>query len=98
MINIPEDLISQNDISDPDNLFNEEELINEKEEANINKADIAIAVTSKDKDNLLASLLSQMSGAASTLSLVNSRSFDNLVDNINSNVIIDRSSITISNI
>lgn len=68
------------------------------EEANINKADIAIAVTSKDKDNLLASLLSQMSGAASTLSLVNSRSFDNLVDNINSNVIIDRSSITISNI
>ena len=68
------------------------------EEANIDKADIAIAVTSKDKDNLLASLLSQMSGAASTLSLVNSKSFDNLVDNINSNVIVDRSNITISNI
>ena len=68
------------------------------EEANIDKTDIAIAVTSKDKDNLLASLLAQMSGASSTLSLVNSRSFDNLVDNINSNIIIDRSSITISNI
>ena len=67
-------------------------------EANIEKADVAIAVTSKDKDNLLASLLSHMSGVPSTISLVNSKSFDHLVDNISSNVIMDRSAITISNI
>ena len=67
-------------------------------EAGIDGADVAVSITQNDKDNLLASLISQMSGVPSTISLVNSKSFDNMVDNINSNIIIDRSTITISSI
>jgi len=67
-------------------------------EAGVADADVTVSVTSKDKDNLLASLLAQMSGVPSTISLVNSKSFDSLVDNINSNIIMDRSAITISSI
>lgn len=67
-------------------------------EAGVSDADVTVSVTPKDKDNLLASLLSRMSGVSSTISLVNSKSFDHLVDNINSNIIMDRSAITISNI
>ena len=37
LINISEDLISQNKMPEPDNLNNEEELINENEIDNINK-------------------------------------------------------------
>ncbi len=66
--------------------------------ANIEKADISIAVTSRDKDNLLASSVSHMSNVPSTISLINSKSFDYMLNQINSNIIIDRASITISNI
>ena len=66
------------------------------EEAGIENTDVTIAVTSKDKDNLLASLLAKKSGVPSAISVVNSRSYDNLVDNIVDNIIVDRSSVTIS--
>ena len=65
-------------------------------EAGIHSADAAIAITSHDKDNLLASLLAKKSGVASAISLVNSRSYDNLIDNVSDNILIDRSSVTIS--
>lgn len=68
------------------------------EEAAIDKADATIAVTTKDKDNLLASLLAKKSGVPYAFSLVNSRSYDNLVDNIVDNILVDRSSVTISGI
>lgn len=67
-------------------------------EAGIENADVTIAVTRKDKDNLLASLLAEKSGVSSTITLVNSRSYDNLIDNIGDNILVDRSSVTISSI
>ena len=67
-------------------------------EAGIGNADAAIAVTSHDKDNLLASLLAKKRGVSSAISLVNSRAYDNLIDNVSDNILIDRSSVTISSI
>lgn len=67
-------------------------------DAGIENTDVTIAITRKDKDNLLASLLAKKSGVSSTITLVNSRSYDNLVDNIGDNILIDRSAVTISSI
>ena len=67
-------------------------------EAGIQSTDAAIAVTAHDKDNLLASLLAKKSGVSSAISLVNSRAYDNLIDNVYDNILIDRSSVTISSI
>lgn len=67
-------------------------------DAGIKNTDVTIAITKKDKDNLLASLLAKKSGVSSTITLVNSRSYDNLVDNIGDNILIDRSAVTISSI
>lgn len=66
------------------------------EEAEIKNADISVAVTEYDKDNLLASLIAKKFGVAHTLSLVNSRTFDSLIDSEEDNVIVDRSLITTS--
>ncbi len=67
-------------------------------EAGIESTDATIAVTAKDKDNLLVSLLAKKRGVINTLALVNSRSYDNLIDNIGDNILVDRSSVTISSI
>jgi len=67
-------------------------------EAGIESTDATVAVTSKDKDNLLVSLLAQKRGVLNTLAVVNSRSYDNLIDNIGDNILVDRSSVTISGI
>ena len=67
-------------------------------EAGIENTDATIAVTAKDKDNLLVSMLAQKRGVINTLALVNSRSYDNLIDNIGDNILVDRSSVTISGI
>lgn len=66
------------------------------EEADIKNADTSIAVTEYDKDNLLASLIAKKYGVPHTLSLVNSRAFDSLIDSEQDNVIVDRSLITTS--
>lgn len=66
------------------------------ESAGIENADLTIAVTSQDKDNLLVSLLARHNHICTTISLVNSRSYDNLVDHIGDNVIVDRSTVTVS--
>lgn len=63
-------------------------------EASIAQADTSIAVTAKDKDNLLASLLAKKSGVASTISVVNTPSYNNLIVNIGDNILVDRSSVT----
>ena len=60
------------------------------------KADVSIAVTDHDKDNLLISLLASKNSETQALSLVNSKDYDVLALNIDNNVIIDRSVITIS--
>lgn len=67
-------------------------------EANIENADVSIAVTAKDKDNLLASMLARKRSVRSTISLVNSRSYNNLIDSVGDNILVDRSSVTISSI
>ena len=67
-------------------------------DAGIDSADITVAVTEQDKDNLLVSLLAKHNHICSTVSLVNSRAYDSLIDNIGDNIIIDRSSVTISKI
>ncbi len=66
------------------------------EEADISHADASIAVTGNDKDNLLASLLAAKSGVPSTVSVVNTPSYNNLIVNIGDNILVDRSSVTIS--
>jgi trk system potassium uptake protein TrkA len=67
-------------------------------DAGIDTADMTIAVTANDKDNLLASLLAKNNHVCSTISLVNSRAYDNLTDNIGENILVDRSGVTISKI
>ena len=66
------------------------------EEAEIKNADVSVAVTEYDKDNLLASLIARKCGVSHTLSLVNSRAFDSLIDNGEDNIIVDRSLVTTS--
>ncbi len=68
------------------------------EEADIRHADASIAVTENDKDNLLASLLAAKSGVQSTISVVNTPSYNNLIVSIGDNILVDRSSVTISKI
>jgi len=65
-------------------------------EADITQADAAIAVTENDKDNLLASLIASKDGVGTTVSLINTPSYNNLMFNIVGNTIVDRSAIAIS--
>ncbi len=67
-------------------------------EADIEHADAAIALTDNDKDNLLASLLASKSGVGTTISVINTPSYNNLMFNITDNILVDRSAITISQI
>ena len=66
------------------------------QDAGFAKADVSIAVTDKDKDNLLISLLAAKNKETQALSLVNSKDYNQLAFNSRNNVIIDRSVITIS--
>ena len=68
------------------------------DEAGFNSADVSIAVTDRDKDNLLISLLAAKNRDSQAISLVNSRDYNVLAANIRNNVIVDRSVITISGI
>ncbi len=67
-------------------------------EANINHADASIAVTLDDKDNLLASMVASQNGVMTNITVVNTPSYNNLLFNIKNNILVDRSSITISKI
>ena len=68
------------------------------DDSGVSSADVTVSVTLKDKDNLLASLIAKESGARSTISLVNSKAYDNLVSNLSDSIIIDNSSVTVSGI
>jgi len=67
-------------------------------DADFKRTDTVIAITSQDKDNLLISLLAQNNGVLNTISLVNSRMYDYLTSQISGNIIVDRSTVTISKI
>ena len=66
------------------------------DEADINNANVSVAITDQDKDNILASLIAQKHGVKQTLSLVNSRSFNNIIDKNIQNIIIERSLVITS--
>lgn len=66
------------------------------EEADITKADAAIALTDNDKDNLLASLIAAHDGVGTTIAVINTPSYNNLMFNISQNTLVDRSAITMS--
>ena len=68
------------------------------EDAGFYNADLSIALTDRDKDNLLISLLSTKNKDMQAISLVNSRDYNVLAANIRNNVIIDHSVITASSI
>ena len=68
------------------------------EEADVEATDVTVSATLKDKDNLLAALIAKKNGAHTTISLVNSNTYNTLVSNLNDNIIIDSSSVTISEI
>ena len=67
-------------------------------EADIARADAVIALTDNDKDNLLASLLASKNGVETTISVINTPSYNNLMFHITDNILVDRSAITISRI
>jgi trk system potassium uptake protein TrkA len=66
------------------------------DEADIKNADVSVAITGNDKDNLLASMVARKSSVPYTISLVNSRDYDNLIDNNGENIIVERSLVTTS--
>lgn len=68
------------------------------EEADVEETDVTISTTLRDKDNLLASLIAKKNGAHTTISLVNSNSYNTLVSNLNDSIIVDSASVTISEI
>lgn len=67
-------------------------------EAGIYNTDAAIAVTPRDKDNLLATMLADKSGVCNTVALLNSQSYNNLIGIVEDSIIVDRSTVTISSI
>ncbi len=66
------------------------------QDAGFASADASVAVTGRDKDNMLLALLASRNKDTQALSLVNSKDYNVLTANIRNNVIIDRSVITIS--
>lgn len=67
-------------------------------EAGIYNADASVAVTSEDEDNLLSSMLAKKCGIKNSISLLNSPAYNSLVSIAGSNILVDRSSVTISHI
>ncbi len=68
------------------------------QEVGFDDADVCIALTDRDKDNLLVSLMAAKNKETQAIALVNSRDYNVLGTNIRNNVIVDRSIITISGI
>lgn len=67
-------------------------------EAGIADADAAVSITNDDKDNIIAAMIARKNGVESTFALVNSRSMNTQMINVGDNVLIDRTTITISSI
>lgn len=67
-------------------------------EAGLANADAVVAVTLEDRDNIIASMLAKRNGVENSIALVNYRNYNTQIVNVNDNIIIDRTSITISSI
>ena len=68
------------------------------QEAGFSTADVSLAITDKDKDNLLLSFLAAKNKDTQAISLVNSNDYNALGFSLKDNVTIDRAVITISSI
>ncbi len=66
------------------------------DEADISHTDAAVAVTENDKDNLLDSLLAAKCGVSTTLAVINTPSYNNLIFNIGGSILVDSRAVTIS--
>ena len=66
------------------------------QDINLAAADISIALTDRDKDNLLISMIAAKNKDLQALSLINSKDYNVLALNSRNSVILDRSVITIS--
>lgn len=66
------------------------------EEAGLETCDAALAVLPQDKDNLLISLICRQHHVPLTLSLVNSASYNSLLENMGHSILIDGSAVIIS--
>lgn len=65
-------------------------------EAGIADTDAAVAVTGEDKDNIIAAMIARKNGVENTFALVNSRSANTQMINVGDNILVDRTTITIS--
>lgn len=66
------------------------------QDAGFASADVSVAVTERDKDNMLLALLASRNRDTQAISLINSKDYGLLSANLRDNVNIDRSVITIS--
>lgn len=66
------------------------------QDAGFATADVSVAVTERDKDNMLLALLASRNRDTQAISLINSKDYNLLSANLRNNVMIDRSVITIS--
>jgi trk system potassium uptake protein TrkA len=67
-------------------------------EANVEASEAIVALTNDDKVNILASLLAKQMGCARAITLVNSRTYKPLVDELGIDVIVQPREITVSGI
>ena len=68
------------------------------EDTGIDSADASVAVNMEDKDNLVASMVAKKNGVDNTIALVTERSANTQIINIGENILVDRTSITMSSI
>ena len=67
-------------------------------QAGIADTDAAVAITSEDKDNIMAAMIARKNGVENTFALVNSRLANTQMINVGDNVLIDQTTITISSL
>ena len=68
------------------------------EEANILQTDTVIAVTNDDETNILASLLAKKNGCNRAITLINTNTYETLINSLGIDVVVSPRNITVSTI
>ncbi len=68
------------------------------EEANISQTETVVAVTNDDETNILASLLAKRSGCQRAITLLNSGTYETLINSLGIDVVVSPRNITVSTI
>ena len=68
------------------------------EESNISATDTVVAVTNDDETNILASLLAKQSGCKRAITLINSGTYEPLINSLGIDVVVSPRNITVSTI